>query len=484
MKTQTILRTALIAGMVAGAGACADGLTEANENPNAPTDVGAQFLLPQAIRSGVERTFGAGLHLSHTAIFPQHAVQIQYPEEEQGNVRSDGMQGIWDGFYAVELKDIQLVIAKGQEAGRPNIEGVGLIWKSWAFHIVTDLWGDIPYSEALRGEEGLTTPVYDMQRDVYLGLIQSLEDGVAMLDAAGAGFGSGDILYDNDFDKWRRFANSLRMRLAMRLSEVDEATARAEFQAAYTAGPFLSNADNAMLYWPGAPYENPLFENWQGRDDHGISETMVEKLKELADPRLALYAEPASQDGEYRGLRNHVAQPELSLAWYSRIGNLWRADGAATPTPIMTYGEVLLLAAEAANRGWIAGDPGALYAEGIRASMNLYDAQAPENNPTDAAIDAYLALPAIAYNPAGGLAQIQLQQWLALFMNGGEAWSNWRRTGVPTLTIGPDLNIPGIAVRLPYPSNEQSLNATNLNAALQRQGGGLDLVTPLWWQGN
>jgi hypothetical protein len=274
------------------------------------------------------------------------------------------------------------------------------------------------------------------------------------------------------------------MRLAMRLSEVDEATARAAFEAAWNAGPFTSNADNAALEWPGAPYQNPIFENWQGRDDHGISATMVDSLKSLADPRLALYAEPATQDGEYRGLQNNVRVPEFSLAWYSRIGNLWRADGEATPTPLITYSEVLFLAAEAAARGWIAGDPAALYTEAIRANMNQWDAQSPANAPTDAEIEAYLAQPRIAYDAATGLQQIQLQKWISLFMNGSEAWANWRRTGMPNLTAGPDLAVSRIPIRLPYPSLEQSLNAANLNEALSRQGGGRDLVTPVWWQMN
>ena len=118
---------------------------------------------------------------------------------------------------------------------------------------------------------------------------------------------------------------------------------------------------------------------------------MIDTLKSLNDPRLEFYAEPAAEDGEYRGLGNGIETPPLSLAWYSRIGNFWRADGAATPTAIMTYSEVLFLEAEAARRGWIAGDPAALYEAGIRANMNQYDAWSPANAPTHAEIDAYLA---------------------------------------------------------------------------------------------
>jgi Starch-binding associating with outer membrane len=476
MKISLIVRRVLLAGLVLAIGACDEGLTEVNENPNAPTDVGAQFVLPQALHSAVGATFGGGQMLSHTAIWPQHGVELQYPDEEEGFVRASRMQAYWNNYYAGPLADLQVVIDKGAESGSGNIQGVGLIWQSWVFHIVTDLWGDVPYSEALKAGEGITTPVYDSQEEIYQGMIQTLVDAAGML-GSGSDFGAGDLLYGNDMTKWRRFANSLRMRLAMRMSEVNPAAAQAAFVAAYAAGGFESNADNAMLQWTGAPYQNPLFENWQGRDDHGISATLVDMLKAMNDPRLELYAEPAAEDGEYRGLQNGDITPEFSLAFYSRIGNNWRADGEATPTAIMTYSEVLFLEAEAAARGWIGADAATLYADGIRANMTQWDAA---NTPTTAEIDAYLAQPEIAYT---GIEQIQLQNWIGLFMNGSEAWSSWRRTGVPNLQPGPDLTLSRIPVRFTYPTLEQSLNEANYDAAVARQGPDV-LTTPVWWQGN
>lgn len=474
MKTKMIAKRVFVAGLVLAIGACGESLTDVNENPNAPTDVGAQFLLPQSIRAGVQNTFGAGQMLSHTAIWPQHAVEIQYPDEEEGIVRPERMQGYWDGYYSGPLADVQIVIDKGIEGGSGNVEGVGLIWKTWLFHIVTDLWGDVPYSEALQGINGVTAPAYDAQQDIYAGMIEALATGAGKL-GSGSDFGSGDILYGNDMTKWKRFANSLRMRLALRMSETSPGTAQSAFLAAYNAGGFQSNDDNAMLHWVGAPYQNPLFTNWQGRDDHGISATMVDTLKSLNDPRLELYAEPAAHDGEYRGLQNGDITPEHSLAWYSRIGDHWRADGEATPTAIMTYSEVLFLQAEAAARGWIPGDPAALYAAGIRANMTQWDA---DNSPTAQEIDAYLAQPRIAYT---GIEQIQLQNWIGLYMNGSEAWAHVRRTGVPALKPGPDLTLSRIPTRFTYPTLEQSLNLGSYQAAVSRQGADA-LTTLVWWQ--
>lgn len=482
MNRHGLIHGALVLGLVFAAAGCEDGLTEANENPNAPTDVGAQFLLPQAMRASVEAAFGGGQMLSHTAIWPQHAVQIQYPDEEVGQVRPDRMQGYWNAAYAGPLKDVQTVIDKGRENQRPNVEAVGLIWKQWIFHLLTDYWGDVPYSEALQGEEGMTEPAYDPQSEIYAGMITALSQASGMLNASGSGFGSGDLLYADDVELWRRFANSLRMRLAMRMSEVDPGGAQAAFVAAYDAGGFQSNADNAMFEWASAPYENPLYENWTGRDDHGISATMVDTLKSLADPRLELYAEPAAQDGEYRGHANGWDDlPEgQSLSWFSRIGNFWRANGSGTPTALMTYSEVLFLQAEAAARDWIAEDPAELYEAAIRANMTQYDAWSPANAPTDAEIDAYLAQDRVQY---GGIDDIHLQKWISLYMNGPEAWADSRRTDVPDLAMGPHLLLSRIPVRFTYPAGEQSLNKTNLDAAIARQGANT-LVTTVWWDVN
>jgi hypothetical protein len=471
---------AALAGLVLAIGACDEGLTEANENRNAPEDVAPEFLLPQSIRSAVEQTFGDFFMLSHTGIWPQHLVQLQYPDEEEGLIRPGSMETFWSTFYAGALKDVQVVIDKGIGDQRPNVEAVGAIWKNWIFHVVTDVWGDVPYSEALQGEQGNASPAYDAQRDIYVALIDELAAAVGKLTVSGDGFGGGDILYNNNVDRWRRFANSLRMRLAMRLSEEDATTARTEFVDAYNAGGFQSNADNAMLNWPGAPYRQPLFENWQGRDDHGVSATMVDTLTSFNDPRRELYAEPAQSDGVFRGLGNGISEPPLSIANYSRIGNFWRAEGAETPTAIMTYGEVLFLQAEAAARGWITANAAALYQQAIIASMNTYDQWGnPPEAPTDAEITAYLAQPRVQYT---GITQINLQKWIALYMNGTEAWANWRRSGVPDLVKGPDMALTRIPVRFSYPGGEQSLNKANLDAAITRQGGGLDLVTPVWWQ--
>jgi hypothetical protein len=271
----------------------------------------------------------------------------------------------------------------------------------------------------------------------------------------------------------------MRMRLAMRMSEVNPSGAQSAFVAANSAGGFTSNDDNAMFHWTGAPYEAPLYENYLGRDDHAMSRNMINTLKDLNDPRLFYYAEPAASDGEYRGHENGVDDLPAgqSLADISRIGNFWRANGAATPTAIMTYSEVLFLQAEAAARGWISGNPETLWRQAIEANMNQYDAQGV--GPSDTEIADYLA--SLTYN---GIDDIHTQKWIALFMNPAEGWANARRVEMPVRPVGSELavNLGKIPVRFLYPADEQSLNAANLTAAMQAQGmSAPDLVTRVWW---
>jgi hypothetical protein len=204
---------------------------------------------------------------------------------------------------------------------------------------------------------------------------------------------------------------------------------------------------------------------------------MVNRLKALNDPRLPVYAQPAPLDKEYRGAQNGATDKEAAqINTISRLGTFFlRPDWAA---PLMTYAEVLFLRAEAAQRGYVAGDAGALYAAGIRASMEMYGV-------SEASITAYMAQPSVAFNAATGLNQIAQQKWIALFMNGPEAYAEVRRLNSPALTPASGSVIGArIPVRIFYPSNEESYNKTNLQAAVARNGGqGIPegLLTPVWW---
>ena len=459
--------------------ACAD-LTSVNRNPNGPTDVEPPSILSNAIQTVVNGVDGPNndLDIRGGGLWVQYYAEIQYRDEDKYIVRP-GVDGGWD-FYNRGLEDFQRMIDKGVAAGVPNWEAVGRIMKSYVFSVMTDAMGDIPYSEAFQGR-ALLTPKYDTQQAIYTALFADLAKASQEIDPAGIGFASGDIMYGGDMTEWRKFANSLRLRLAVHLSKVDATTAASEALAAVTAGVFASNSDNAqLLYLASAPDQNPIYTNFHvdKRDDYGMSKTLVDSMRSWNDPRLPIYAQP-NDTGAYEGLPNGLndgAGPQLK--YVSRFGAYWRETPAA-PLALLTYPEVLFLEAEAAERGWIGGSAATFYADAIRASMEQYGI-------ATAAIDAYLAQPRVVYaGGATGLTQIAYQKWLSLFMQGMEGWTEVRRTGVPALVPGPNAVLPSIPERLPYADNEQVLNRANVDAAVAAQGfkSSTDLTTPLWFTG-
>lgn len=475
----------LAATAIAGT-ACSD-LTTINTNPNGPPDATPPAILAQAIDSVADGVNGVNsLNIRGGGLWVQYYAEIQYRDEDKYIVRP-GTSGGWS-FYSGALEDFQRMIVKGTAANAPNWDAVGRIMKSYIFSVMTDAMGDIPYSESLKGDTVLT-PKYDTQRDIYTALFADLTRASQEIDASPTalyGFPTGDNVYGGDMAEWRKFANSLRLRLAMHLAKVDPATAQVQAQAAVAAGVFGSNADNALLmFLATAPNQNPIYADVHigNRDDYGMSKTYVDSLTHWNDPRLPVFAQLNNDtivaNQTYEGLPNGLNDGEgPNLFYISRIGAYWR-ETAAAPLALLTYSEVLFLEAEAAERGWISGTPATLYAEAIRASMEQYGIPTPT-------IDAYLAQPQVTYvGGAAGLTQIAYQKWVSLFMQGMEAWTEVRRTGVPALVPGPRATLSTIPERLPYEDNEAVLNAANVNAAVTAQhlSSSRDLSTPLWFTG-
>jgi len=476
----TIL-SVLAAALVASGNACSN-LTDINANPNGPTDVPPPSILANAVQNVVGGVDGVtSLNIRGGGLWVQYYSEIQYRDEDKYIVRP-GTSGEW-GFYNGALEDFQRMIDKGVAASTPNWEAVGRIMKSYAFSVMTDAMGDIPYSEALQGTANLT-PKYDTQQAIYTALFADLAKASQQIDPAGIGFASGDIVYGGDMTEWRKLANSLRLRLAMHLSNVDPATAQSQAQAAVTAGVFQSNADNAqLLYLSVSPNRNPIYEDARTRDDYGLSKTYVDSLTHWNDPRLPIFAQLNKDtilaNRTYEGLPNGLNDGEgPNLFYISRIGAYWRETPNA-PLALLTYSEVLFLEAEAAKRGWISGDPATLYTDAIRASMQQYGIGDP-------AIAAYLADTArVRYADSTALRQIAYQKWVSLYMQGMEAWTEVRRTGVPALLPGPRAQLSSIPERLPYDDQEQVLNKANVDAAVAAQGfvSSTDLTKPLWFTG-
>jgi len=481
--------------------ACGD-LTSINTNPNGPVDVPPPSILGNVIQNVVGGVNGVNsLNIRGGGLWVQYYSEIQYRDEDKYIVRS-GTSGGW-GFYNGALEDLQRMIVKGEASNTKNWSAVGRVLKSYTFSVMTDAMGDIPYSQALRGDTVLA-PAYDTQQSIYTDLFVQLAQANSGFDLAlGApGFSSGDLLYGGDMAAWKKFGNSLRLRLAVHLSNVDPTKAATEAAAAVAAGVFTDNADNATLLYLGtSPNRNPIFNDAQGRDDYGMSKTFVDSLTSWADPRLPVFAQPNPALTGYQGLPNGLNDGEgTPIVNISRFGKYWRSTPGA-PMDLLTYSEVLFLEAEAAERGWIPGGSAAAatyYTNAITASLQQFGIDA-------GAISAYLAQGRVAYDSAvqpvgppaptvqrGHLQQIAFQKWVSQFMQGMEAWTEFRRTQIPSLLPGPRVVAPFVAglannipERLPYDDNEAVLNGANLTAAVAAQGftQGNDIHKPLWFTG-
>lgn len=466
----------LLTAMGLGVYGCSD-ITSINQNPNAPTEVATSYMATAAFVESLEWKEGS---LNHGLVsqWVGHISQMQYDWDGRYDLEPGTVGGIWDDVYAGPLQDWTEIVRTATELNRPNEAAVGIIMKSWLFQMVTDAWGDVPYSAANSGlQEDITLPAYDPQAQVYSALISQLTDAAAMLDVGSTAFTNVDFVYGGEMENWRRFANSLRLRLAIRLSEVDPEPARQAFTAALAAGVIESADQEPTFMWEATPAnENPWCEHCAGPVRLGedkINVILADTLKSLSDPRLPIYANP-NDEGEYVGMTSGLDDGHgIPFASRSNIGDYFVRQ-QQLPSILLGYDEVLFLRAEAAARGWTAEDPASLYEEAIRANMARYDIAQGD-------VDAYVAQPEVAYSSGRGLEQIWLQKWISLYTRGIEAFAEYRRTGVPSLEPAP-VNVTGdvIPKRLPYPTAEYALNAANVEEAIARQDGAT-LVHPIWW---
>lgn len=439
-----------------------------NINPNQPSNA-----------SGTQLIANAALSLSSLGSSPSAQFHAQYLAETQypgASLYPDGGTSFY-WLYQGPLMNLQTVLnsesLSATEGPVNNQRAVAKILKAYFFWHTTDRWGDVPYSEALLGAENFT-PKYDTQEAIYNDLFIQLEQANSEITAGNI---SNDIIYNGDVNKWKRLANTIRMLMALRLSEVDPTKAAAEFNKALEAGIMTSNADNLVFrHLADANNQNYWFGEISNRNREwwALTETLVNELKPVEDPRLAVYGAPARTSDEFVGLPYGRVEGLPNVTNYSLLGPaMWKQDA---PVYLVTYAQALFAKAEAAKRGWIAGGDAEAennYNKAIEQSLLQWTGSADE------AAD-LLSQEGIAYNPANAMEQIATQRWIHLFMHGFEGWAEWRRTGYPANLVEPDGR--AVPTRHSYPANEQFNNTANYNEAVQRQFGGQDnLYGNVWW---
>lgn len=469
----TILKSILGAGLLFSVTSCSD-FGDMNVSPNSPANPNTASLL-----TGVLRNVGGATTSIIPALYAQQFGDVTYIEES----RYKTVQVDYNGFYTGPLSNLQYIIKLNTDeatkntaaanGSNPNQIATARILKAYFLQYITDRWGDIPYSEALKGVNNFS-PAFDTQQAIYNDLFKELKEAQSQFDAGKTVVG--DILLSGNVAKWKKFANSLRLIAALRLSKIDPAKGKAEFAAALTDGVITSNADNVKYaYLSEANNEHPLYNNYitTNRKDYAVSSTFVNALVKLKDPRLPAVAEK-NINGEYRGVP------------YGVFPVSWKAQDVSLAAPsirqqnssvnVITYAQVLLAQAEAAALGWTTGNAKDLYEAAIKASLEQWGVY------NEADYKAYIAQADVAYTPAKAIEQISVQRWITLFYQGSEAWAEWRRTGFPVLTpaANPLNGGKDIPRRMAYPATESTLNKTNYNAVVARQGKD-DQYTRVWW---
>jgi hypothetical protein len=488
-------------------GSCTDHFEELNTDPNNPTDIPSINIFSRVIEHSVSRE----LSYVYPAGWAQQWCGAQYNGWDRYSITSYGLQ--W--HYVSDLMDLKIIIKKandkvehgfGYEVHQySSLLAAAKIMRVWIFHLLTDILGDVPYSEALQGLDphGILKPGYDPQENIYKELMQELDEANSLLDLTYAlNFGEGDLLFKGGPLKWKKFGNSLKLRILNRCAGtpwsftynmVDTGQTTTQFTTgpgapAYPDAdnkiaqildnpenyPIISdNTDNVLLKYPGLPYRNPICDRLIASEDLVMSESMVNWLKARNDPRLPVYAQVTQNyldsitTEPYVGEQNGLYQLASHFPSVSRLGKRIGYDEKA-PLYVLTFEEVEFIKAEYFMRIGDETSAREAYKKAIKASLDRWEVA--QGN--------YLLHPQVAWDNAvdEGLKyqRILEQKWAGMFGQGWQAWHEARRTGFPARifeyelegTFYPDLGMP---IRLNYPESEELDNGINVAAARTRQ---------------
>ncbi len=460
---------------------------DVNENPNNPDKASPTLLLP-AVEASVGQLVGNSFQLYGNIwaqYWTQNPTSSQYRSLEQYNVTNSNFDRPWLTIYRNALQNAQLII-NSNAANSEHIKGMAQILKAYTFQLTTDAFGDIPLTEALKGTE-FGNPHYDSQQLVYDSIFNYIDLGLADFNATNATSpGEQDLLFGGDITLWRAFANTLKLRAYLRLSQVDPAKAQAGIAALYATNPVFLTQDASIKYTTTGGNDNPLYNEMVGlgRTQNVVaSATAVQQFNRNKDPRVFAYYD--------RNLMAETNAPEDTIAYIPqgtyRANTLKRVSppsalvggratnplSATAPVKLISEAESYFLQAEAVNRGWATtGDVTGLFNQGITASFAAcgipgeaatYIATAPDAQLTGA--------------PANQLKLIITQKYYAMCgFQGFEAWTEWRRTGYPDFLVTSAASIIGagrMPLRFLYPNTEVN---TNLNFP-----GSVPVYVPVWW---
>ncbi len=425
----------------------------------------------------------------------------------------------WNAWYS-ELTNIRDIyeIASTEEYQNDSYKGISLVCEAWVFSLLTDTYGDVPFTEANKGKIGILEPAFDAQKDIYLSLFDKLEEANALLAGSTAAVvESSDPVYHGNISLWRKFCNSLYLRLLLRVSGKEEVSAGAIAKIKEIAEDnpskypvFASNAESAILKWTGDvvttnPFTSPYVTALREADFTipSLCNFFILKLSNWNDPRidvserygvgsrnrLGIAPGPSGFAGVESGYEHGAREPKQAYFYSFGVSDFSLQKNPLTGIMI-TYAEVQFILAEAAAKGWIGGSAADHYYRGIANGINYWvpgfttDISAPEftNYISLAGIGWDDTIPLDAAAGDSKMERIQLQKYFSLFLTDFQQWFEYRRTGHPILPKGDGLRNGGnMPARLNYPVYVRSANPSNYSKAVTAMGGD-DINTLVWWQ--
>ena len=525
MKNILIKCSLVIASLFVVQACNKDALVDLNKDPNSVSDIDMSYLLSLAtLRIGGEYE-NTRANMLYSATLIQHTASLAgYFSGDKYFYNAQYSGAYMERHFTDVIRLYSEVITKtAKDPNLANVNAIATILRAYDMHRMTDLYGDIPYTQAgygLYGEENWF-PKYENQKDVYAAIVRDVKTARDKLSATAKNLGVQDVVYGGDVAKWKKFANALLMRVGMRMQKKDETGGKAIFIEAFNSGTFASNADNGYtkyLNGPNGVNRNGLndgyWNTYKYSKDCKISKTFIDWMKANNDPRLMIVSggtgdpekpatwnvDPAAQKGMPNGYTSStILEGDIltadEKATFNTAGtankmfsmlNLKYLDWE-DPYALITFAETELMTAEAAVRGWITADATARFTSGVTAAINAWTAFDPSFARPAADVTAYIT--ARGFAAASNTDKLRLigeEYWAATWLNDIESYSNWRRTGFPALTPTKDPNrykqINEIPRRLIYWESEISSNPANYKAAVDRMGGD-EFTTKVWWDG-
>lgn len=510
----------IMTGLAAVISGCGNDFDEINTSKTALTELSSTELPYLFSRAQQQASYSAGTYQTAQNLFAD--LYAQYFATTTPNFQSDRyfmhptwINSHWNPIYTQVVPQLKTLFEQTEEGSAEY--ALASIWWVFSFHRLTDYYGPVPYFNA---GIAANTVAYDSQEDIYNDFFERLAAATTVLASktSETPYGSYDIIYGGDVSKWIKFANTLRLRLALRISSVDPARAQTEAEAAIAGGLLSLEADNAMMLKTtvGGDYNGlATISGWQ---EFRMSAAMESVLKGFEDPRMSIFFQPAYATQTYEGLRNGLGSTELSQTlntndYNSNIGSRWiqNTGGSAAwsiqqavSQDIMHTAEAYFLLAEAALNGWNTGGGTAqsYYEQGIQASMEGWgitgsavttyiNGTTTPIAPQDQQNSAALSNITVSWGSTETMQreQIATQKWLALYPDGMEAWAEFRRTRYPKLyhvvnSVNTDVPTTEFPRRIPFLQLEYTSNTAAMENAVLLLGGADNASTPLWWDKN